>query len=149
MKSIQEVSKQTLLIQNYLMDYPKDQKLTYSDLEIATGVKMDNQGKQFLRSALKRMKMPYVCIKGEGIEFTNTKTALSIAAHDAKGLLVKIKGARKRVTQVLSICGDQLPDVDRSKLQYTGATYGSLELSAKQSTMVYGKPQLIAGSTVK
>ena len=61
-RTIGELSQETLSIQKYLEDQKVGTELSYANIQHETGVKMDNKGKNKLRTALKRAKIEYSTI---------------------------------------------------------------------------------------
>lgn len=100
MKTIQEVSEQTLKIENILASGSPGEEFTYQQLQNLTGVKMDNIGKSYMRSALRRLRMPYEVTHGVGIRLLSPDNAMRIVTTKVVKIDNTVKRAEKTVKQV-------------------------------------------------
>lgn len=130
MRSIQEVSQETLKIENYLRSKKYGDYISYKDIESNTNVTMNNRGKSFLRTALKRLKYEYLCIRGEGIEIASVDSTMKVMTHK----LVKVDNAVKRAEKThnnLSVFYTELSIEDQKRINFVGAAFGAIRLAAQ------------------
>ena len=130
-KSIQKVSENTLKIENYLSGKNLGDSISYRELELKTGVKMNTYGKSYLRTAIKRLNLDYECIQNEGIVLISDKNAGRIIVHK----LVKIDNAVKRGKRSLNVIYDRvyesLSEPEKKHINFIGAAFGAIQLAAE------------------
>lgn len=140
-KSIAEVSKDTLKIEGVLSTLSHGDYISYGDLANKSGVSMDNKGKSYLRTALKRLKLDYTTIKGEGIELEGKNNQTAILA----GGIIKMDRAVKRTNKQFK----QAPEKpyfkdqsmqDKTFILSTGAILGAISENSKKAKVFFPKP---------
>jgi hypothetical protein len=99
-RTIAEVSNDTLKIETVLKNSKTGDFLAYGILEDLSGVKMDNKGKGFLRTALKRLKLDYSPVRGEGIQLTDHNTASDAVVETVVKVDRAVKRGNKRVKNI-------------------------------------------------
>jgi len=57
LKEIDEISKESLILKEYFAKFEPGEELSYLQIENESGVKMDNKGKGYMRTALKNLKL--------------------------------------------------------------------------------------------
>src|ERR1035437_9094044 len=93
MQTLAKISEESLTLVNYLKDVEHGQILSYQQIEKDSGVKMNTQaGRSYLRTACKKLKREYSCIRGIGIKLASADTATTLVI----GRLVKIDNAVTR-----------------------------------------------------
>lgn len=131
MKTIAKISEETLTLINYLQDMPNGQYLTYKQIQKDTGIKMDLNGKSYLRTALKKLKKEYSCVIGDGIKLASPETATCIVV----GKLVKVDRAVRRgektVNNITSNFYNEVTPQEQKQLNFLGAVFGAIRVAAK------------------
>lgn len=135
MKTIAEVSKETLQIENVLKTLPPGTIVTYQELQDQSGVKMDGKGKSYLRTATNRLKLQYSPIRGIGIKLCCPETATSIIASKVIGIDNKVKKAAKSTKIIQEKFYDKLSPADQQHVNIVSSVFGfirSYSQSAKK-----------------
>lgn len=140
--TIAEVSKETLLIEAYLKTLNPGEKIPYVILEKETGVKMTNRGKQFMRSALHRLKLEYTCIHGVGIELCSPINATGIIAHKVIRIDKAVKRANKTTKHVSDQFYDQLSDEAKLHVNFVRSALAPITSYSKGARLFFQKPTL-------
>lgn len=127
MKSIQDVSKQTLQIESVLKTAEKGEMFTYERMEDLSGVKMDAAGKGYLNTALRRLGMVKNTIRGVGFTTLDKTNAVSIVSHG----VIKIDNATRRAEKTTKLVQkndvyNELSDMDKKHINTVGAMLGSI-----------------------
>lgn len=131
--SIAEISAETLRIEEELKLFNPGQRISYHDLEKRTGVKMNYKGKQYLRAALRRSKLEYMCIYGEGIELASENTATTIISHKLVRIDNSVKRGEKTYKNVSNQFYDKLSPIEQKQINFVGAAFGAIRLAANNS----------------
>lgn len=146
--TIQVVSENTLKLQGIFAS--GDGRLfTYKEIENLTGVKMDLAGKSYMRSALKRLKMPYEIIRGEGIRLLSPENASRIVVDKVIKVDNAIKRASKTTKQVSDKVYDRLSELEQKNINFLGALFGTIRAYSSNAKKIFNKPQLKAGDEIK
>jgi len=140
MNTIAEVSRETLLIEAYLKNLNSGDKIPYAILEKETKVKMDNRGKQFMRSAMRRLKLEYTCIRGIGIELCSAINATGIIAHKVIGIDKAVKRANKTTKNVINQFDEQLSNEDRLHVYTVRSMLAPITSYSKSARLFFQKP---------
>jgi len=140
MNTIAEVSKETLQIEAFLKTFNPGEKILYQTIENETKVRMDNKGKQFMRSALNRLKLEYTCIHGQGIELCSPINATGIIAHKVIRVDKAVKRADKTTKRVTSQFYNQLSDADKQHVNVVASIFGALRGYATNARLLFKKP---------
>jgi len=132
MSTLAKISEDSLTLINYLKDVEHGQILSYQKIEQDTGVKMDKQaGKSYLRTACKKLKREYSCLRGVGIELASVKTASTLIV----GRLVKVDNAVKKAERTyknVSIAFyNELPPQEQKQINFIGAAFGAIRVAAE------------------
>lgn len=143
MKTIAKISEETLAIINYLESIAHGQILSYAEIETNTGVKMDNTGKSYLRSACRKLRREYSAIHGIGIELASAKTATGIVVTRLVRIDKAVKRAEKTVNNVTVDFYDQFSPQEQKQINFLGAVFGAIRVSAQN-----GKHYLKNASTI-
>lgn len=151
MKTIQDVSKETLKIEAYLSDKPEGQFLSYKEIQQETNVQMNERGKQFLRRAMKRLKLEYECIRGAGIKLASENSATTIVVHRLARIDNAVKKGEKTHKVIKNQFYERLTDTEKKGLDLfgyafaairAGANYGKKLLKAKVELGNFKQPEL-------
>jgi hypothetical protein len=140
MKTIAEISKETVAIESFLKTCKPGEKIPYLVLEKETNVKMDTRGKAFLRSAMRRLRLEYSCIRGHGIELCSPKNATSIIAYKIIGVDRSVRRAHKTTRHVSDQFYHQLADDDKRQVAIAQSILSPIMTYAKGARMLFAKP---------
>jgi len=133
MKTIQEVSKETLKIENYLKDQPEGKVILYKEIAENCNIEMDERGKSFMRTALKRCKLNYLCIRGEGIELASPETVMSIASDRVIKIDNTIKKSSKITKNLYNRFSDRMVDIEAKQLDYLNSFFNAVKTSSNNA----------------
>jgi len=131
MKTIAKISEESITLINYLESIANGQVLSYSQIQQETGVKMDNAGKSYLRTALNKLKREYSAIHGIGIELTCAKTATSVVVKRLVKIDRSVGRAEKTVKRVTTQFYNELSEPEQKQVNFLGAIFGAIKLSAR------------------
>ena len=145
MKTIQQVSEQTLKIENILNSGAPGEEFTYHQLENLSGVKMDDHGKNYMRTALKRLRMPYEVISGVGIRLLSPDNAMRIVTTKVVKIDNTVKRAEKTVRQVREKTYNELDSRGQSSINALTSFFGSIRMFSKSAKMLFkNEPTMIS-----
>jgi len=135
---IAKVSEETLKIERYLEPLPPGEVISYEQIGLETGVKMDTGGKGKMRSALRRLRREYSPVKGYGIRLADASLVMPLLSHR----VVKIdnavrRGARTHLNLQTQFFASLTPDEQRQVL-FAGAVFGAIRIAAENGRQLYG-----------
>lgn len=139
--TIAEVSKQTLQIESVLKTAKPGDFITYKNLEILSGVKMDNKGKSYMRTALNRLKLEYSPRMGEGIELASPANSISIVSKRVIKIDNSVKRAEKTTKRVQNQFYDQLTEHEQKNVNYLSAVFASLRAYSQSAKVFFKKSE--------
>lgn len=134
-KTIAKVSDETLRIENYLIGTSDGQFISYQEIEQNTGVKMNNAGKSYLRTALHRLNLEYSCVRGEGIKLADAANALTIVVDRVGRIDRAIKRGDRTNNNLISQFYNDMNDDDKKRILFVGSAYGALRNAARNSKL--------------
>lgn len=137
MNTIQDVSANTLKLEGIFVSAKSGEYFTYQQLQELSGVRMDNRGKGYIKSALRRMKMPYETVRGQGIKLLSKDNATKIVVRDVIRIDNSIKKAEKTTNQVRQKVYDQLTEVERKNINFLGALFGSIRSYSQSAKRIF------------
>lgn len=149
MNTIQEVSKHTLKIENVLSSATPGEFLSYKQIQELSGVQMDNKGKGYMRSALKRLKLPVETISGKGIKIISKDNATSIVVSKVQRIDSSIRKAEKTTKQVRDRVYNELPEVEQKNINFLSALFGTIRSYSQSAKKIFNKPVLTIGEKIK
>jgi hypothetical protein len=135
-----EVSKETLKIEAFLKTFNPGQTITYKEIEKETSVRMDNRGKAFMRTALKRLNLEYSCIRGEGIELCSPFNATSMIACKVIRVDKAVRRAEKTTKRVTSQFYKDLSEQDKQHVNVVASIFGALRGYATNARLLFKRP---------
>jgi hypothetical protein len=141
MNTIAEVSKQTLLIESALKDSKSGEFITYKKIESITGVKMDNKGKSYLRTALNRLKLEYSPVRGEGIELASPENSIALVSKRVIKIDNSVKRAEKTTKRITNQFYDKLSEAEQKNVNYLSAVFGSLRAYSQSAKLFFKKTE--------
>ena len=132
MNTLAKISEESLTLINYLKNVEHGQILSYQQIEKDTGIKMNLQASRgYLRTACKKLKREYSCIRGVGIEMASSKSATTLII----GRLVKIDNAVKRGERTYNNVSiafyNELSPVEQKQINFVGAAVGAIRVAAE------------------
>ena len=101
----------------------------WTDIEVATGVKMDIKGRARFCTVLRRLKRPYVNKPGYGVEMSCSENALEIVQIRGRRVGSALSNAREVTEQVSGRHLADMPSADRERLKHYQAVLATLALS--------------------
>lgn len=140
MKSIAEVSKETLKIEAFLKTSTPGQTIPYAEIEKETGVSMDTRGKGFMRTALHRLKLEYSCIRGQGIELCSEINATSMIANKVIRVDHAVRRAEKTTRNVTTQFYNKLSEQDKRHVNVVASIFGALRGYSQNARLLFRKP---------
>lgn len=132
MQTLAKISEESLTLVNYLKSVEHGQILSYQQIEQDTGVKMSTQaGKSYLRTACKKLRREYSCIRGVGIQLMGADNATTLIV----GRLVRIDNAVKRGERTYNNVSvafyNELPPAEQRQINFVGAAFGAIRVAAE------------------
>lgn len=141
MNTIAEVSKQTLQIESVLKQAKPGDFITYRNLEVLSGVKMDNRGKAYMRTALNRLKLEYSPRPGEGIVLASPENSISIVSKRVIKIDSSVKRAEKTTKRITNQFYDKLTENEQRNVNYLSAVFASLRAYSQSARMFFKKTE--------
>lgn len=140
MKTIPQVSQETLILQNYLVEKCKEgEEISFARIQNDTKVKMDSKGKQYLRTAFKRAKLIYLSIRGYGIKIAESSDTMPILVNKLGRIDKAVKRADKTQKTLQSKFFDSLEPHEQKEILYIGAVFGAIRVAADNGKLIYQK----------
>lgn len=141
MKTIAEVSKQALKLESVLKDAKPGEVITYKNLELLSGVKMDERGKGYMRTALNRLKLEYSPLRGEGIELASPENSISIVSRRVIKIDSSVRKAEKTTKRITNQFYDKLTEHEQRNVNYLSAVFASLRAYSQSAKMFFKKSE--------
>lgn len=141
MNTIAQASSQTLRIENVLKSSRPGDFITYKNIEALSGVKMDNKGKGYLRTALNRLKLEYSPVAGQGIELASAQNAIVIVSKRVVKIDNSVKKAEKTTKRITNQFYDKLSESEQKNVNYLSAVFGSLRAYSQSAKMFFKKTE--------
>jgi len=138
-RTIAIISKETLQLQSYIeMKKPGD-VISFLKIEKDTGIKMDERGKQHLRSALHRAKIEYSSIRSYGVKLADPETTMGILSHRLTKIDKSVKRADKTQKNLQQKFFSELPVQEQRDILYIGSVFGAISAAAENGKLIYGR----------
>lgn len=148
MHTIQDVSENTLRIEQFIQTLPYGEVISYGQVYDQTKVVMDNKGKTYLRSALKRLKMPHETIRGVGIKLLSKENATKIVVRDVTKIDRSVKRAERTTIQVRERVFDELTEEQRKHINFLGSIFGAIRSYSQSAKQIFKKEPLKIGEKI-
>ena len=149
-RTVAKVSEKTLKIEAYLKTFQPGEELSFIALEVGSGVKMDTKGKGYLRTALKRAKLEYSPIHGEGIKLANPEMTMPILINKLTKVDRAVKRADKSHKNLQTKFFASLTKTEQNQLLYVGAVFGAIRVAAENGKLIYsGKNKMSNAETLQ
>lgn len=140
-KTVAEASEEMLRLKAYLKPFPVGSKIPYQKMENETGVKMDvdSKGRQYMRSALRSLRIAWTCIVGEGIELMSGQNSVRLQHRESAGINNRIKRASKVTEIAMEQHLEDMTPADREMTEMTASLYARHTVLAKIGERQYKK----------
>jgi len=136
-QTIANVSDYTLRIEEYLKKFDVGEELSYLRIGTDNGVKMNERGKGYLRTALKRAKLEYSPIRGYGIKLADSKTTMPILVNKLTKIDRAVKRANKSHKNLQEQFFASLTKNEQNQVLYVGAVFGAIRIAAENGKIIY------------
>jgi hypothetical protein len=141
MNTIAEVSKQSLKLENILRSSRPGEFISYKNLESLSGVRMDNKGKGYLRTALNRLKLEYSPVIGQGIQLADAGNAIAIVSKRVIKIDNSVKRAEKTTKRITNQFYDKLNEHEQKNVNYLSAVFASLRAYSQTAKQFFKKTE--------
>jgi hypothetical protein len=139
--TIAEISKQSLKLEETLRSFKAGEFIPYKILESLSGVRMDNKGKGYLRTALNRLKLEYSPVIGQGIQLASAENAISIVSKRVIRIDNSVKRAEKTTKRVTNQFYDKLTEHEQRNVNYLSAVFASLRAYSQSAKTFFKKTE--------
>jgi hypothetical protein len=140
--SIPEREIEVARLCEYFSSLPNGAKVSWEEIEEHAGVRMNMSGREQARRALRRLRWPYLPVRGEGVVLSSADSALTIM----RGKFVKIDHAvRKADTTRAHLTERHLPDMsgrDQRSMLLLASFFGAVRTianDARRRVLALGK----------
>jgi len=145
-KSVAKVSSNTLKIQDFLQRKKPGTEISYMDIQDSTGVTMDNRGKGYMRTALKRARLEYAPIIGYGIVLADSNTTMPLVIRKLNKIDKAVKRADRTHKNLQARFLESLTLQEQKQLLFVGAAFGAIRVAAENGRMIYSSKNKINSS---
>lgn len=136
MKTIGEVSQDTLKLEEFIGRQPHGAVLAYADIQRETGIEMNLNGKAHLRQAMRHLRREYSNIRNHGVRLADASGVMPILSSR----ISRINKAVKRADRSQRILQDEfynsLNEQDKRSVLFAGAVFGAIRLAAEQGRQI-------------
>jgi hypothetical protein len=136
-RTIAQVSKQTLILQEYLEKQKAGASLSYLKIAQDTGVEMDERGKQYLRTALHRAKLESTTEIKYGITLADKDNAMEIITHKLNKVDRSVRRGERTHKNIQEKFFDSLPLEKQKEILYLGAVFGAIRVASENGRIIY------------
>ena len=136
MRTVGKISKDSIKLYNYFRGLSPGTELSYCQIENDTGIKMDEIGKNHMRTALNKAKIEYDLIWGYGIVLAQPDNVIKILNTK----LIKIDNAVKKADKTnknLGVFYSELPPHEQKQVLMVGAVFGAIRVAADNGKRLY------------
>lgn len=138
-KSFINASPEYLKLREYVAERPHGSLLTYSQVELDTGIKMDGKGIGKLRRAILANKREYIVRMGIGYELAKVDSAIKVVDVGIDRIGNAFVRAERRVNNVEENFMPDLSEDDQSNLLFKKSMIGAINNTIQNSKKIYGK----------
>lgn len=143
MKTIPQVSDDTLKLQAFIEKQKEGTELSFNNIQSKTGIRMDEKGKSYLKTALKRSKMEYSSIRGYGIKIAETSDVMPILTNKLVKIDKAVRRGEKCQKNLQEKFFDSLDQQTQKQILFVGAVFGAVRVAAENGRVVYSKAKQI------
>lgn len=144
--TVAQVSEKTLKLQEYIKRFALGQELSYLRIATDTGIRMDEKGKQYLRTAFKRARIIYSVIIGKGIKIAESKDTMPILVNKLGKIDRAVRRADKTQKSLQEQFFETLTPQEQKELLYIGAVFGAIRVAADNGRLIYKKRNVMSNS---
>jgi len=148
MNTLQQVTEETLKFEAVFSDAPLNQYFSYKELKERTGLIMNEQNKSYMRSALRRLKLPYEVRRGDGIILVGGENAVRIAAHTVIRVDNAVRKGEKTTKQITVKTYHLLNETEKKHISFLSALFGSIRSYSNNAKQIFSQQSLIAGERI-
>lgn len=141
METFKEPSAETLKIENALKVTRPGEFISYKNIEQFTGVRMDNRGKGFLRTALNRLRLEYTPLKGKGIQLASAETAIAIVSRRVIKIDNSVKRAEKTTKRISNQFYDKLSEPEQKTVNFLSSIFSALRSYSRSAKTFFKKEE--------
>ena len=98
---------------------------------------MNNTGKQYMRTALKRLKVEYSPIKGLGIQLADRNITMPLVINRLNKIDRSVKRAEKTHKNLQEQFFESLDTKEQKQLLFIGAAFGAIRVAAENGRLLY------------
>ena len=106
-------------------------------------IEMNNRSKNLMRSALRRLKMPYETVRGSGIKLLSPSNAMNIVTHSVIKVDNSVKKAEKVTKLVTNRVYNDVPSEQQQKLTALASLFGTIRSFSRSAKLIYKNQKLI------
>ena len=136
MKSIPDVSTHTLNIEEFLKTRKPGDLVTYKEVEKLTGMSINAGARQYLYTAMRRLKLEHETIRGVGFRLGAPDNATKIVVQKVVKVDSSVRRAEKTHRNISTAFIDQLTPEEKRQIHYTGAIFGAIRLYSQQGRKI-------------
>lgn len=136
-------NEEMLKLKAFFEQIPRGTYVSYTEIQSKTGIKMNDRGKQLMRSALRSLHYEYNCNIGNGIELESEKNCMAIVTGRMRRVSSGLKRADKTTMRMTERYLDELPPEHKNRLLATASLFGAIKAMAKGLSAIYKAPKLI------
>lgn len=135
-------------LEEYVKTKNPGERLSYTQIQLDTGLTMNTANKQKLRTALKNAGIEYDTDRGNGIVLADAKNGVSIIKGRMHRISTAIKRGKRSHENIQSRFIMDMSEDDRKATLLVGAVFSAMEHAKKQlASMPINSPILANGNT--
>ena len=134
---VAKISENTIILFNFISNCEVGEELSFAKIEHETKVKMDNKGKQNLRSAINKAKLVYSSIIGYGIKLADKDVAMPILGTQLTKIDRTVKKGAKTHKRLMEQFFEELPEAEQKQFLFIGAAFGAIRVASENGRLVY------------
>ena len=137
-----QITQATLEIERYLSAKQPGDLISFDEVQEKTKVTMDNRGKAYLRTALKRLELEYLPHQGKGVELADEHTALVVINGRVKKINSSVRRGSKTHKVLVNRHYSKLSVEDQKRADFIGAVFAVMYTESKGLAGMMRKVQL-------
>jgi len=148
-KSLSRLSRESLILRQYVEAMPPGTLLEYSAVAAETGIPMTRINKNKLRSGILAVGKEYEVIRHIGYRLACRTNAIDVLSHRLASIDSRVKRADRTRTVIQSQFYDQLTVPEQRGVLFLGAVFGAIRVAAENGRKIYSREprQITAGGT--
>lgn len=117
-------------LRTFLTTLEDGRRLSWLEIEQATGISMDSGGRALFRVVCGRAGRYYRAILGEGIEMSSHSNTVEIVAGKTRRAVNGMRRAEVTTSGLLARHGDEMTQADRNAIVFHKSLFASLDLAS-------------------